>query len=115
MILVLFGMLVGFVLDLGAIVASIAGLVVRKRWPAFLALGLALAAIVFNAFDWMVTLRGRDTRGEPITWRDDSELYWIVIAQACVLALAVVTAVSVSCTSRASRGARSRTPRGSRG
>ena len=83
-------MLVAGVLDLAAIVVSIASLALRRRGLGFAALGLALAAIVFDAFGWLVVLRGKDTRGEPITWRDDSELYVVVIAQACVLALAAV-------------------------
>lgn len=94
MIIVLVGMLVAGVLDFAAFVVSIASFALRRRGLGFLALGLALAAIVFDAFGWIVVLRGKDTRGEPITWRDDSELYVVVIAQACVLVLAFIAAIT---------------------
>jgi len=82
--------------DLASAVLSIVSLVRRTRVPGFVALGLALAAIVFNAFAWIVVVRGKDTRGEPITWRDDSELYVVVAVQCCVLVLAMVATITVS-------------------
>jgi hypothetical protein len=94
MIFVLVGMLVAGLVDLLSTVLAIAGLAMRKRGLAVASLALALFAIVLNAFDWMVVVRGKDTRGEPITWRDDSELYIIAGAQACVLAFAIVAAIT---------------------
>ncbi|HEX4517418.1 MAG TPA: hypothetical protein VGH87_19055 [Polyangiaceae bacterium] len=93
MIVVLVGMVVAGVVDLAATIVAIAGLALRKRGLGLVALGLSLFAIVLNAFGWMVVLRGKDTHGEPITWRDDSELYVIVVAQACVVALALITVI----------------------
>ena len=94
MIFVLVGMLVAGLVDLVATVLAVVSLAKRQRGLGFAALALALVAIVLNAFDWMVVVRGKDTRGEPITWRDDSELYVIAGAQAFVLALAVFTVLT---------------------
>lgn len=96
MFLVLVGMLVAAVVDLTSAVISIVSLVRRARGLGFAALGLALVAIVFNAFAWIVVLRGKDTRGEPITWRDDSELYVVVAIQCCVLVLSIIATLSAS-------------------
>jgi hypothetical protein len=92
-IVVLLGMLVAGIVDLVAMILATAGLALRKRGLGLVALGLSLVAIILNAFGWIVVLRGKDTRGEPITWRDDSELYVIVVAQACVVALALIAVI----------------------
>ena len=96
-IIVLVGILVAGIVDLAATILSIVSLAKRSRGLGVAALALSVAAIVFNFFGWMVVLRGKDTRGEPITWRDDSELYVIVAAQAFVVVLAAIaTVVSAS-------------------
>lgn len=101
-VLLLVGVLVALMLDLGALVLAVVGMASRKRsWLAWPALALSLAAIVFNFFDWKVVLQGKDTHGDPITWRDDSPLYVIAITQACVVLVAIV-----SCIFHASRNRR---------
>ena len=93
MIIVLLAMLVASLVDLAATILAITSLATGRRGLGFAAVGLAAFAILLNFFDWMVVLRGKDTRGEPITWRDDSELYVIVVVQTCVLLLAAVAAI----------------------
>ena len=88
MILVLGAMALSALLDVVASVLAFVSFFVRKRALAIGALGLSLAAIVLSSPTWAIVITGRDTRREPITWRDDAFLYEFVIAQACVLVLA---------------------------
>ncbi len=94
MFALLIGMLIALVFDVVAIVLAIVGLASKKRsWVAFPALAFGLAAIPANFFCWMVVLEGHSTRGEPITMRDDWELYAIVAAQTVIVLVAIVGTV----------------------
>ena len=90
MILVLAAMALSALLDVVATVLAFIGFFVRKKAIAISSLALSLVAIVLSSPTWVIVITGRDTRREPITWRDDAFLYEFVIAQACVLVLAGV-------------------------
>jgi len=81
----------------------------RKRGVVLsgVACGLSLLTALCSAPVWAVTLSGHGTRGESISWRDDSPFYVIVSGELALALLAVSGLVrqSLRAPNRVSKGA----------
>lgn len=108
-LVVLLGLLVSSITGLAALVTGLWGLFAseRKRGVVLsgVACGLSLLTALCSAPVWAVTLSGHDTRGETISWRDDSAFYLIVAGELALLLLAVMGLVRQSRALRAGRSA----------